>query len=74
MTDLTRMQEEATNRHQEVLSIIEGLSDTASLDRASTVWNVGYYSPHISLTLVQMSRTYSQSHNRYVVPSNPAIL
>jgi hypothetical protein len=36
-TDISRMQHDAGQRHQEVLGTIEALSDTASSDRASTV-------------------------------------
>jgi hypothetical protein len=38
MTDISKMQAEAKQRHQEVLAMINGLTDTASSDRASTVW------------------------------------
>ena len=35
--DITKMQEEVKKRHQEVLAMIEALSDAPSSDRASTV-------------------------------------
>jgi hypothetical protein len=38
MTDISKMQVEAKQRYQEVLDMINRLSDTASSDRASTVW------------------------------------
>jgi hypothetical protein len=38
MTDISEMQQETKQRHQEVLGMINGLSDTASSDKASTVW------------------------------------
>ncbi|KAJ6537865.1 hypothetical protein B0H19DRAFT_1078974 [Mycena capillaripes] len=37
MTDVAKMQQEAQERHQEVLKMIEALSDGASSDRASSV-------------------------------------
>ncbi|KAJ6564232.1 hypothetical protein B0H19DRAFT_1258698 [Mycena capillaripes] len=37
MRDLTKMQEDAEKRHQEVLDMIEALSDTASSDAASSM-------------------------------------
>jgi hypothetical protein len=37
MTNVSKMQAEAKQRHQEVLDMINGLSDTASSDRASMV-------------------------------------
>jgi hypothetical protein len=43
MTDITKMQEEVKQRHQEVLTMIEAISDTPGSDRASTVSNIlGY--------------------------------
>ncbi|KAJ7820048.1 hypothetical protein B0H13DRAFT_1921438 [Mycena leptocephala] len=41
MSDITKMQEVAENRHKEVLNMIEALSDTTSSDGASSV---GFYS------------------------------
>jgi hypothetical protein len=38
MSDISKMQAEAKQRHWEVLGMINGLSDTASSDKASTVW------------------------------------
>jgi hypothetical protein len=35
--DVTKMQQDAVQRHKEVLSMIEGLSDAASSDRISAV-------------------------------------
>jgi hypothetical protein len=37
MNSLTKMQQDAKNRHKEVLDMIEALSDTASSDGASSV-------------------------------------
>jgi hypothetical protein len=37
MSDISKMQVVAKQRHQEVLAMIDGLSDSASLARASTV-------------------------------------
>jgi hypothetical protein len=37
MNDITQMQEDAERRNKEVLDMIEALSDTASLDGASSV-------------------------------------
>jgi hypothetical protein len=37
MKDITEMKEDAENRHQAVLNMIEGLSDTTSSDGASLV-------------------------------------
>jgi hypothetical protein len=37
MTDITGMQENAQKRHEEVLSLVEVLSDGTSSDRASSV-------------------------------------
>jgi hypothetical protein len=37
MSDMTKMQEDAENRHKEVLDMIEALSDTTSSDGASSV-------------------------------------
>jgi hypothetical protein len=36
--DITQMREDAQKRNKEVLDMIEGLSDTASSDGASSVW------------------------------------
>jgi hypothetical protein len=41
MNNITKMQEEAENRHKEVLDMIEALSDTASSDGASAVGHFG---------------------------------
>jgi hypothetical protein len=38
MTDISKMWAEAKKRHQEVLSMIDGLSDSASSAGASMVW------------------------------------
>jgi hypothetical protein len=38
MTDISKMQVAAKQRHQEVVDMINGLSDTANSDRASIVW------------------------------------
>jgi hypothetical protein len=40
IADVSKMQEEAEQRHQEVLGMINGLSDTTSSDRASMVCNI----------------------------------
>jgi hypothetical protein len=40
MTDATVMQEEAEKRHQEVLNMIEALSDSTSSDGASFVCTI----------------------------------
>jgi hypothetical protein len=37
MKDITQMQEDAEKQHQEVLDMIEALSDTTSSDGASSV-------------------------------------
>jgi hypothetical protein len=39
MTDIMVLQQDARKRHQEVLNMIESLSDAASLDRVSSVSN-----------------------------------
>jgi hypothetical protein len=38
MSDVSKMQAEAKQRQQEVIGMINELSDTASSDRASMVW------------------------------------
>jgi hypothetical protein len=38
MKDITQMQEDAEKRNEEVLDMIEALSDMTSSDRASSVW------------------------------------
>jgi hypothetical protein len=38
LNNVSKMQAEAEQRHQEVLGMINELSDTTSSDRASTVW------------------------------------
>jgi hypothetical protein len=38
MANVSKIQAEAKQRHQEVLDMINELSDTASSDGASTVW------------------------------------
>jgi hypothetical protein len=38
MKDITKMQDDAQNRHQAVLDMIEALSDTPSSEGASSVW------------------------------------
>jgi hypothetical protein len=43
MTDITKMQEEVKQRHQEVLTMIEAISDAPTSDRASTVGNIMGY-------------------------------
>jgi hypothetical protein len=37
MNNITEMQQDAENRHQEVLNMIEAFSDTTSSDGASSV-------------------------------------
>jgi hypothetical protein len=37
MMDITKIREDAEQRHQEVLGMIEALSDTTSSDKASMV-------------------------------------
>jgi hypothetical protein len=64
--DITKMRQEAKQRHQEVLNMIEALSDAASSDTASTVINISLCLIHV-LMVSQMTRVYSGSHNRYVV-------
>jgi hypothetical protein len=64
MTDITKMQEEAKQRHQEVLTMIEAISDVPTSDRASTVSNILGYC-EAALTLAQISRVYSGTHNRF---------
>jgi hypothetical protein len=67
MTDATVMQEEAEKRHQEVLNMIEALSDSTSSDGASFVCTITECIPKQVLNLTQISRVYSCSHNRYVL-------
>jgi hypothetical protein len=43
MADITEMQENAQKRHEEVLNLLEALSDVTSSDRASSVWKVPYF-------------------------------
>jgi hypothetical protein len=38
MMDITHMQEDTQKQNKDVLDKIESLSDTTSLDRASSVW------------------------------------
>jgi hypothetical protein len=38
MKDIAQMREDAQKQHKEVLDMIEALSDTASSDGASSVW------------------------------------
>jgi hypothetical protein len=38
MKDITQMQGDAEKRNEEVLAMIEGLSDATSSDRSSSVW------------------------------------
>lgn len=64
--DITKMRQEAKQRHQEVLNMIEALSDAASSDTASTVINISLCLIHV-LMVSQTTRLYSGSHNRYVV-------
>jgi propanediol dehydratase large subunit len=42
ITDITEMQENARKRHQEVLDVVEALSDATSSDRASSVCQIKY--------------------------------
>jgi hypothetical protein len=42
MPDITEMQETTLKRHQEVLNMVEALSDGTSSDRASSVRKVHY--------------------------------
>ncbi|KAJ6538052.1 hypothetical protein B0H19DRAFT_1079130 [Mycena capillaripes] len=51
MRDVTKMQENAEQRHQEVLDMIEALSDTASSDAASSVWRI-HHLPDMTMTYV----------------------
>jgi hypothetical protein len=67
MTDITEIQENAQKRQQEVLNMIEALSDTASSDKASSVRKI-YYFWGMAITFLQISRIYSGPHNRYIVP------
>lgn len=67
MTDATVMQEEAEKRHQEVLNMIEALSDSTSSDGASFVCTITEFIPKQVLNLTQISRVYCGSHNRYVL-------
>jgi hypothetical protein len=66
VTDITEMQKNAQKRHREVLEMVEALSDIAISDAASSVCNI-HYLWGMSITLVQISRVYSGSHNRYIV-------
>ena len=43
MTGIRKMQQDAQERHQEVLKMIQGLSDTTSSDRASSVGKFHYF-------------------------------
>jgi hypothetical protein len=43
MSDITRLQEDADKRQQEVLSMIEGLSNTSSSDGTSSVGHWHYF-------------------------------
>jgi hypothetical protein len=65
MNNITEMQEDAENRHKEVLDMIEALSDTTSSDGASSVWEF-QLSSKSSNNFAQISRVYSGSHNRSV--------
>ncbi|KAF8139585.1 hypothetical protein K438DRAFT_1946675 [Mycena galopus ATCC 62051] len=60
MTDVCTMQAEAKQRHQEVLGMINGLSDTASSDRASTMSSV-------------YSLSHNSSKSISMLPSEPKI-
>jgi hypothetical protein len=39
MTDIREMQQDSWKRHQEILDLIEALSDSRSSDGVSSVWN-----------------------------------
>ncbi|KAJ7888466.1 P-loop containing nucleoside triphosphate hydrolase protein, partial [Mycena leptocephala] len=60
MTDITRIQQDAQDRHQEVLEVIEALSDTTSSDRASTMSMI-------------YSNSYTSSNSISMLPSVPKI-
>ncbi|KAJ6538034.1 hypothetical protein B0H19DRAFT_1079116 [Mycena capillaripes] len=51
MRDVTKMQEDAEKRHQEVLDMIEALSNSASSDAASSVCKI-YCRPAMTITYV----------------------
>ncbi|KAJ7746959.1 hypothetical protein B0H14DRAFT_452880 [Mycena olivaceomarginata] len=78
MNDIEELQKESEKRHQEVLNMIETLSDTSS-DRASTVQGRAF-SENQALTFttcVQISGVYSCSYNSSnsisMLPSEPKI-
>ncbi|KAF7333339.1 ATPase-AAA-core domain-containing protein [Mycena venus] len=60
MADVSKMQAEAEQRHQEVLDMINGLSDTASSDRASMMSRA-------------YSLSHSSSKSISMLPSEPKI-
>jgi hypothetical protein len=64
--DMANMQRDAQKRHEEVLNMIESLSDTTSSDRASSVQKLHYLCRFV-LTTVQIGTVYSGSNNRYWV-------
>jgi hypothetical protein len=66
--NVTEMQENARKRHQEVLDVVESLSDATSSESASSVREIRDLR-RISIIFLQISRVYSGSHNRYVVPT-----
>jgi ribonuclease HI len=57
------MQEDAENRHRDLLAMIEALSDATGSDNMSSVCIVQYFSGN-QLTVEQISRVYSTSHTR----------
>ncbi|KAJ7874608.1 hypothetical protein B0H13DRAFT_2551489 [Mycena leptocephala] len=59
--NITKMQEDAENRHKEVLNMIDALSDTASSDGASSVWQF------------QSSSKIKHSTSISMLPSEPKI-
>jgi hypothetical protein len=66
--NVTEMKENVRKRHQEVLDVVESLSDATSFESASSVREIRDLW-QISIIFLQISRVYSGSHNRYVVPT-----
>lgn len=66
MTDVVKMREDAEQRHEQVLGLIETLSEASSSDRVSAVGKLGCISI-IALIFLQITSVYSRSLNRLVL-------
>ncbi|KAF8177087.1 hypothetical protein K438DRAFT_1939153 [Mycena galopus ATCC 62051] len=83
MTDVSKMQADTNQRHQEVLDMINGLSDIESSDRASTMSRVYSLSHNSKVELAALigahlglkpSKDLTQAVVKFLVAASPSLL